>query len=74
MTLIFEPAPMIVGANVAPSVGSKSAASAGSVARMLADRALRVGRVLAEGAQQRARLVDDVVGGAAGAEALQRGR
>ena len=67
---------MIVGANVAPEhrleQRRQRAARVGADVR---DRALRVGRVLAEARASSARgLVGDVEGGAAGAEALERGR
>ena len=65
---------MTVGANVAPSVGSSSAASRGSTARTRATAPSRIGRVLAERLEERARLVRHVVGDAGGADPLDGGQ
>ena len=59
---------MRVGTAVTRSVGSTMTARRGSIARMRSSRRLRVGRVLAERLQQRARLGHDVEGGLALAE------
>ena len=71
ITLIFSPAEMIVGATVTPSVGSNIAASRGSTARDARDGARRVLRVVADRAQERARLVGDVEGRRGGSRAAR---
>ena len=74
ITLIFSPAEMIVGATVTPSVGSNSAASRGSIARMrstapsASSGSSPIARRNARGSSVTS------YGGAARAEPLERGR